>query len=267
MKFSILINTHNQDKHLNKAIKSCLDQSFRNYEVIICDTSDKKQYIKNNKFFSKENIHYFHLPSKYKQAEQNQMAKIQIGFKKSKGDFICLMDGDDCFSKNKLYFLDKLINKKKIFFNQDNPMLVEKNFTISKKIKKKRYKLNYLFKQFINDWPQIYGTSSILVRRKVLKTFFKKAKPFNWKYLAIDAQLSIFCKINYDISSDLKHLTKKNIHNNNLGNQYLNLFSKKFWIRRYMQHNYYSFIKKKQTLTFDFILTAISYYFLKICKI
>jgi glycosyltransferase involved in cell wall biosynthesis len=39
------------------------------------------------------------------------MAKIKIGFKKSKGDFICLMDGDDYFSKNKLYFLDKLINK------------------------------------------------------------------------------------------------------------------------------------------------------------
>ncbi len=62
------------------------------------------------------------------------------------------MDGDDYFSKNKLYFLDKLINKKKIFFNQDNPMLVEKNFTISKKIKKtvKKYYM-HLPSFFLNN--------------------------------------------------------------------------------------------------------------------
>jgi glycosyltransferase involved in cell wall biosynthesis len=265
MKFSILINTHNQDEYLNKAIKSCLDQSFRDYEIIICDTSDKN--IKNNKFFSKRNISYFHLPSKYKQAEQNQMMKVLFGLKKSKGDFICLMDGDDYFSKKKLYFLDKLINKKKIFFNQDNPVLIKDNFIFGKKIKKKVYKLNYLFKLFINDWPQIYGTSSILVRRKLLETFFKKAKPFKWKFLAIDAQLSIFCKINYDISSNLENLTKKIIHNNNLGTKYLNIFNKKFWVRRYMQHKYYFFIKKNRTLSLDFILTAVVYYFLKIYKI
>ena len=267
MKFSIIINTHNQDKYINRAIKSCLDQSFRDYEIIICDTSAKKRNIKNNETFYKKNLHYFHLPLKYKQAEQNQMAKILFGFKQSKGDFICLMDGDDYFSKNKLFFLNKLINKKKVFFNQDNPILIKNTLIFDKKIEKKKYKINYLFKLFINDWPQIYGTSSILVRRKILKIFFKKAKPFDWKYLAIDAQLSIFCKINYKITSDLESLTKKIIHDNNLGAQYLNIFNKKFWIRRYMQHKYCSFIKKKQTFKFDFILTTIAYYFLKIYKI
>ena len=171
MKFSILINTHNQDKHLNKAIKSCLDQSFRNYEVIICDTSDKKQHKRNNNFFSKKNIHYFHLPSKYKQAEQNQMAKIQIGFKKSKGDFICLMDGDDFFNKKKLMLLERVIGRKKILFNQDNPSIVKNGLIVMRKITNKKYKNNYLFNLLVNDWPQIYGTSSIVVEKKVLKRF------------------------------------------------------------------------------------------------
>ena len=59
MKFSILINTHNQDEYLNKAIKSCLDQSFRDYEIIICDTSDKN--IKNNKTTIKKYINEMYL--------------------------------------------------------------------------------------------------------------------------------------------------------------------------------------------------------------
>ena len=42
MKFSILINTHNQKQFLNKAIYSCVNQKFKDYEIIIVDTSDKK---------------------------------------------------------------------------------------------------------------------------------------------------------------------------------------------------------------------------------
>ena len=94
-----------------------------------------------------------------------------------------------------------LLDKKNIFFNQDNPALIKNNSIISKKIKKKLYKNNFLFNVLINDWPQIYGTSSILIKRKILEKFFKTSKPFRWKYLAIDAQLAIFCKINFKINN------------------------------------------------------------------
>lgn len=40
MKFSILINTHNQRNYLLRCINSCLNQSYKGkYEIIICDTS------------------------------------------------------------------------------------------------------------------------------------------------------------------------------------------------------------------------------------
>ena len=45
------------------------------------------------------------------------MYKILFGLKRAKGKFICLMDGDDYFNNKKLYSLNKLIDKKKIFFN------------------------------------------------------------------------------------------------------------------------------------------------------
>ena len=263
MKFSILINTHNQEKYLNRAIMSCLNQDFRDYEIIVCDTSDKKNPTKIKKMGLKKKFKYFHLVPKYKQPEQNQMFKILFGLKRSKGEFICLMDGDDFFNKKKLLRLNKLTNKKNIFFNQDNPALVKDNFLINKKIKKKFYKNNFLFNILVNDWPQIYGTSSILVKRKILKTFFGVARPFHWKYLAIDAQLSIFCKIKFKLNNNFEGMTQKNIHEKNLGNEYSSLFTKKFWLRRYMQHGYYSFIKKERNLSLDFLISAIFYFFFK----
>ena len=43
MIFSIIVNTHNQYKTINRCIKSCLSQNFqKKYEIIIIDTSEKK---------------------------------------------------------------------------------------------------------------------------------------------------------------------------------------------------------------------------------
>ena len=189
MKFSILINTHNQEKYLNKAIMSCIKQNFKNYEIIVCDTSDKKNNIINKRVIYNKKFQYFHLSQKYKS--------------------------------------------------------------------------NFLFNIFVNDWPQVYGTSSILIKKEILQIFFKKAKPFTWRYLAIDAQLAIFCKINFRVTEYFGSITKKNIHNKNLGNDYLGLFRKKFWVRRYMQHKYYMYIKKEKKINIDYIFTTIAYYFFK----
>ena len=58
MDFSIIINTHDQSKFLGECIKSCINQNYSNYEIIIVDTSkkpSKDKHIKNKK------IKYFHL--------------------------------------------------------------------------------------------------------------------------------------------------------------------------------------------------------------
>ena len=57
MDFSIIINTHNQSKYLGECIKSCLNQNYLNYEVIVVDTSnrpskDKFKNFKKIKIFS-----------------------------------------------------------------------------------------------------------------------------------------------------------------------------------------------------------------------
>ena len=100
------------------------------------------------------------------------MYQIEFGLKKSKGRFICLLDGDDKFSNLKLYKISKMFNQTNIKIIQDIPILFSKNFYKESKIKK--YKKNVFYKKIFISWPQIFGTSTISCKREFLDNFFLK---------------------------------------------------------------------------------------------
>ena len=261
IKFSIIINTHNQNQYIYKAIKSCLNQHYKSFEILIINSS--KYRIDLNKFSAMENkkIKYYHIKSRYTQPELNQMNKILVGLKKSKGSYLVFLDGDDTFANNKLSNINKILENKDIICNQDLPIMIENNF--KRELKRKSYKNNFLTKYIFSQWPQIYGTSSIFIKSNALKVFFDKAKPFKWKLIAIDAQVIIFCNEFFNQYNYLSGVTRKRIHTNNIGTDYMNLFKKKFWLRRNMQFEYTKFIKKNNSLSLDYIVTKIIYVFLR----
>ena len=259
MRFSIIINTHNQYKFINDCINSCLNQKYQNFEIILTDTSDKKI---NKKFIKSKKIKYFHLKKKSKYPVMNQMYQILFGLNKSTGEYVCLLDGDDKFSKKKLKKLSRIFKDKKININQDIPTVFSKNQnSYSQKIK--NYKNYKIFKKIFVDWPQVFGTSTITVKRKILKLFFKKTKPFKWKYLAIDVQLILFCYHFFKIENQLNKITFKRKHAENLDDTFSNFFSGAFWERRKMQLELNFFIGKKNTFNLDFLVTNLIYFFVK----
>ena len=135
MDFSIIINTHNQSKFLNECIKTCLNQNFSSYEIIVVDTSTRPS---KDKYKNTKKLKYFHIKEKFKKFPVlNQMYQIQYGFLKSKGKYICLLDGDDKFSNLKLSNLSKIFGQTKNKIVQDVPFLFSKTF-------KKKVKLNYI---------------------------------------------------------------------------------------------------------------------------
>ena len=99
MKATILIVGEGKEKYLNKTIKSCLNQTYKNYEIIlIFSYLNNLKYLKNN---FKSKVRYLKV-SKQINPLRDQFFKIKQGLKSSKGDFIFLLDGDDEFKKNKL---------------------------------------------------------------------------------------------------------------------------------------------------------------------
>ena len=256
MKFSIIINTHNQSSFIGECINSCINQDFQDYEIIITDTSDQKI---NRKYIKSKKINYFHLKSDSRYPVMDQMNQVLFGLNKSSGKYICLLDGDDKFSKKKLKQLSYILKDEKIDINQDLPIIFSKNRK-NEQNKIKNYKNNHFYKSALIDWPQVYGTSTITVKRKILKLFFKKMQPFKWNYLAIDVQLILFCSFFFKIENKLNKITFKRKHKKNLDYTFSNLMTKAYWVRRKMQLNLNFSIKKKNTLNLDFFVNNIIYF-------
>ena len=169
MDFSIIINTHDQSKFLNECIKTCLNQNYASYEVIVVDTSKRPS---KDKYKNIKKLKYFHIKEKYtKFPVLNQMYQIQYGFLKSTGRYICLLDGDDKFSNLKLNNLSKIFGQTKNKIIQDVPFLFSSTFKKESKIK--YYKNNFFFKKIFISWPQIFGTSTISCSREILINFLK----------------------------------------------------------------------------------------------
>jgi glycosyltransferase involved in cell wall biosynthesis len=261
IKFSIIINTHNQNKYIYDAINSCLKQTYTNYEIIIIDSSKNKISLKKIPNNERKKIRYIYLKTINKHPELNQIHKILKGYKESTGDYILLLDGDDYFNKKKLSKLSDIIENKDILCNQDTPILFSEN--LKKKYLKKKFKNKFLRKYILNNWPQIYGTSSIVIKKRIMGEFIKKAKPLKWKYLAIDVQLILFCMKYMSQSNYLNNLTFKRLHNKNLGESYMNIFKKKFWFRRYMQFKYCNYLGIKNNLSLDYLTTKLIYFSFK----
>ena len=259
MFFSIIINTHNQHETIEKCISSCLNQNFKKkYEIIIVDTSDKK--IVKKMCLSKK-VRYFHFKNFSRYPEINQIKKIYEGYKKSKGKWFCLIDGDDFFKKNKL---------KSIFddYNLNDEIIIQDgccNFDSKKRLMTnyihKKYKSYFLYKKIINFWPEIYGTSSISGNLKILKSFFKKININKWNLLAIDALLILYALNMQKFFFNKKVLTIKSIGSHTLGNKYTPL-GKNYWTRRIQQISYWENITETKIFNIDKITTKVINLFL-----
>ena len=253
MKFSILISSYNKGKYLKQCLDSCLNQTEKNYEIIVYDNNSTDNTNKIlNRFKNYEKIKIFKKKRLCKFPALNQIDLIKKAFKKSKGEIICLLDADDYFNSIKLTFLKKRFNKdpKDIIF--DLPIMKYSNYTKKFTIKKKIQK---------NIWPTIIPTSSISCKRSFFKKFMKENYLNKFQNLEIDFRLNIYSrnlKKNFSIVKN-NFTYYRQVSNGIMSDK--KKFSKKWWIKRLEAHNYMKKIFKKNKLEyknkFDFIFTKI----------
>ena len=101
---SILINNYNYGHFIEESIKSVLNQSYNNCEVIVVDdgsTDNSREIIQK---YSDQIISLF-------QENQGQASAFNAGFNISSGDIILFLDSDDYFYPDKLKITIDLFSK------------------------------------------------------------------------------------------------------------------------------------------------------------
>lgn len=99
MHFSIIIPLFNKEDYIERTINSILNQSYKNYEIIVIDdgSTDSSRKIVNK--FSNEIIKYYY------QSNSGVSSARNTGAKNAKYEYIVFLDSDDTWSEN---FLEEL---------------------------------------------------------------------------------------------------------------------------------------------------------------
>lgn len=94
---SVIIPSYNHGKFVCKAIRSVLEQTERDIEIIIRDDKSKDNTLTEIKKFQDPRIK---LIASHKNI--GQFASTNICIKKARGEFLCFLNSDDTFKKDKL---------------------------------------------------------------------------------------------------------------------------------------------------------------------
>ena len=255
MKSSVIITADFKEKQIERAIKSCLNQSYKNIEIIVVFSYLKNILYLKNKYKSL----IFLQTKKIKNPIHDQILKIKSGYKKSKGSNIYLLDGDDYFMKKKIKNINIELNNKRIIILNDHIIKDCNNFKYNKN---KWYKKKFFYKIFFNSWPDKICTSSIAVPRSLLNIFFKKVNIYKYNYIAIDVLLVLFF---YDLKLKFfdEILTVKDNTHSGIDKKISNIYSKKYWLRRKEQHDFFRENNKKKFTLEELICRIISFLIIK----
>ena len=156
-KIDIILPNFNSSEYIKETIKSIIDQTFKNWKLIIVDDcSDKKTRTLLKKFSKNKRIKIYWL-------KKNKGAGYcrNYAIKKSKSPYLAFIDSDDIWKKDKL-------ETQLRFMENNNYLFTYTNYeTFGKKIKFISPAKEYDFKKFVNDTS--ICTSTMIIKRNILK--------------------------------------------------------------------------------------------------
>ncbi len=102
--FSIVIPTHNRADDLLRCLTSLENQTYKKFEVLVCDdgsTDHTKDIVKD--FKERLALKYF-----YNENTGGPAGPRNVGIENAQADWICFLDSDDWYTENRLEFISKL---------------------------------------------------------------------------------------------------------------------------------------------------------------
>jgi glycosyltransferase involved in cell wall biosynthesis len=169
--FSVVIPTYKRKIKLQRAINSVLNQTYKNWEILIIDNNSKDGTDNMVKDYKNTNIKIFNIKNNGCIAKSRNLGVI-----KARGKFIAFLDSDDYWYQNKLECCYEILTKnKKTKFIYHNMMINNKIFgLIYSGINYFRSVKSPIYDDLINNGPA-FPTSSVVLDKKI----FTKINMFN----------------------------------------------------------------------------------------
>jgi glycosyltransferase involved in cell wall biosynthesis len=239
--FSVVIPTYKRKIKLQRAINSVLNQTYKNWEILIIDNNSKDGTDNMVKDYKNTNIKIFNIKNNGCIAKSRNLA-----ITKARGKFIAFLDSDDYWFQNKLECCYKILTKnKKTKFIYHNMMINNKIFgLIYRGINYFRLVKSPVYDDLINNGPA-FPTSSVVLDKKIftkINMFSEEKDLITWE--DYDAWIR-FSKISNNFECINKILGSYTYDNENtlkINRQIfnINLFRKKYLVNEYKkQSNWY----------------------------
>lgn len=158
--FSIVIPTFNCADRLRKALESINSQSFKNFEVIICDSSSDHTKQVVNEYSEKFKIKYI-----WEASFESPAGPRNSALKLAEGEFIAFLDSDDWWFPQKLEIVKQSLNDSDIIYHNLD-IYNEKGDRKNKKTKGRHLKKPIFVDLMKNENP-LY-TSGVVVKKSII---------------------------------------------------------------------------------------------------
>ncbi len=162
---SVVVTTYNRKELLKETIDSILNQTYKNFELIVVDNFSKYDLFSHIKSLSDLRIRAF-------QNQNNGIIAVNrnIGIKKARGKYIAFCDDDDLWYPEKLYYQVKRLEKGDGVLCFTNFDYINKDGNrLHKKHKIKKYYQNLTFNKFMLSGGG-FCNSSVMINHQIIET-------------------------------------------------------------------------------------------------
>lgn len=202
---SVVMSVYNHENVVGRAIESILNQTYKNFELLICDDSSNDNSLKNIQNFKSSKIKIFKNKSNL-----GLTKSLNLLIKNSRGEIVARQDADDVSSIHRLKLQKQFLIDNELDAVGSRSLIIDTNKIIPKFSFYLPIKLQMLFKN-----PLIHG--SLMIKKSVLQNLNNYDENY---YYSQDYKLLVdFFNQNYKIkimNSILYYLnTSNNISSNN----------------------------------------------------
>ena len=251
--FSVIIPVYNKEKYVQAAVKSVLNQTFTDFELIIvndCSTDNSRKEV--SKIISEQIKTIEHLENKGLSASRN------TGIKNATGNFIAFLDADDEWKPDFLATIKSLISTfpEAQLFATNYEELYADGIKVIHNQKLSKLGNDFLVDDFfeLNLGKPIYFPGSLCVK----KTVFDEIGYFDEKITySEDVDFNIRTNLKFKLAYSTKALvtytmfSENQITNSSVKNkvfpdlnQYEIYTENKFSLKKYLDFNRYIFARK-----------------------